>query len=501
MVRRTPSPVVAGIVSLLTVLVLNVTLGSTAGHAAVATKKPLAKPVTTKKATKKPVTTKKPTKRLVKKPTTTKRRVTSVVSLAAPNTLVPATTAAVTLAPATQTLATVPVSILDPNATPSTIPATIAITPSTSTTTKPGPTTTLAPAAFPAPANPPSRPSASTLTPYDTFGVWVDRFDWTVKSSGRANPPVNLATLDVMANAGVQTIYIQAAHWSTPGVNDILEPERLIPFIDRAHALGMYVVAWYLPALQDVNTDLRKTVAVANLDIDGINIDIEEKNAVRDVPERNRRLVAYSQALRALLPGRAITNDIVDPILLDGVPNFWPPQNGSAPKANALWWGGPFPYKEIAPYYDMWMIQSYWTNRTVDSGWRDGYRYSTENINRLRNNLGRTDIPIQLIAGVGGNLLTLNELSGFLQASRETNSFGVSFYDWAVGQPAWWPYFWQFRRVPAGTVDDPRFAPVAAPAYVAQPRPVTTIPGTTLPPPSTLPGPLLPLPTTTLLPA
>jgi hypothetical protein len=297
--------------------------------------------------------------------------------------------------------------------------------------------------------------------------------------------------MDVMANAGVQTVYIQAAHWSTPGVNDILEPEKLIPIIDRAHQLGMYVVVWYLPVWQDVNTDLRKTVAIANLDVDGVNIDIEDRDGVRNITERTRRLIAYSAALRELLPGRQITNNIYATNYLDGAPDYWPGASGQ-PKSNVKWWGGTFPYAGLAPYYDMWMIQNYWTDRSTDSGWKDGYRYSIDNIARLRAALGRQDVPIQLIAGVGGKPgSTVNELSGYMQAARESGSVGVSFYDWMTLNQTWLPYFWQFR---AGAAD-PRFAPVAPPAYVAQPKPVPTVASTTLP--LTPPLPTQPLPPTT----
>jgi hypothetical protein len=316
--------------------------------------------------------------------------------------------------------------------------------------------------------------------------MWVDRFDWTTRWSGKPVPPFTVGSVDVLANAGIQTIYIQAAHWSTPGVNDILEPEKLIPIIDRAHALGMFVVVWYLPVWQDVNTDLRKTVAIANLDVDGVNIDIEDRDGVRNFAERTRRLIAYSAALRQLLPGRAIGNNVYAVNYLDGVPDFWTQANGQ-PKANVKWWGGVFPYAGIAPYYDIWMIQNYWTDRASDSGWRDGYRYSVDNINRLRANLGRNDIPIQLIGGVGGTRMNLNDFSGYLQASRETGSTGVSFYDWQVFNQAWTPYLWQFRF----GAPDPRFNPVGAPPYTEQPRPTTTVPPPTavptVPPVPTVP--------------
>ena len=401
---------------------------------------------------------------------------------------------------------TAPVAVaagVDPNAA-----TTVATLPSaTSTTVKPGPTTTLPPAPPPAPAAAPTRASAAGMDPYRGVGMWVDRFDWTTQWSKKAVPPVNATTVDKMAAVGVQTIYIQAAYWSSP--TDVLEPDKLIPIIDRAHELGLHVVVWYLPAFQDVNTDLRKTVAIANLDVDGIDIDIEERAVVKEINERNRRLIAYSQSLRSLLPGRFISNDLVATTLLDATPNYWTDPSGVV-KPGPSFWGGPFPYREIAPFYDLWMIQSYWTQRTQASGWRDGYRYTVENVNRLRANLGRADVPIQVIGGEGGKDKTINEFAGFLAGSRDAGSTGISFYDWAVMQQTWIPYFWSFRHVAPGAAADPRFPATALPPYAPLPQPVapapiTTVIGTPVIVPGTtttgpLPVPVVSDPTTTAAP-
>ena len=125
-----------------------------------------------------------------------------------------------------------------------------------------------------------------------------------------------------MASEGVQTLYIQASRWNSP--TDILEPERLQPIIDRAHEHGIAVVGWYLPTLEDPATDLRRILAIAALDVDGVAVDIEARN-VRDVGERNRRLVELSSQLRASLPGRAIGAIVLEPVLLEDVnPRYWP---------------------------------------------------------------------------------------------------------------------------------------------------------------------------------
>lgn len=518
--RRRTSPVVAFISALTIFFFGTVSLGvpasahrlaaavpSTAQAAtaqATTPKGAVAKAVTTKKRTikkrtikKRPTTTVKSKKKPAKKPTTTKKRTVSTQTLpsiapTSPATSMPASAPPAVVAPSPDQSLPDQSSTLQPVA----VGTTVALP---TTTTRPGPTTTLPAAPFPAPANPPTRATAATIDPYRGLGTWVDRFDWTVRWGG-ARPAVNAATVDIMAAQGIQTIYIQAGHWSTSP--DVLEPERLIPIIDRAHQLGMYVVVWYLPFLQDVNTDLRKTVALANLDVDGINIDIEERTGIANLAERNSRLIQYSQALRQLLPGRAIGNDIVATTLLDGAPNFWPQLNGQ-PKTNPQWWGGPFPYKEIAPYYDLWMIQAYWTDRAIDSGWRDGYRYTIDNMNRLRANLGRNDVPIQIIGGVQGSRMTLNDFSGFVQAAKDAGSVGVSLYDWVVTKYEWLPYLWSFRWVAPGVVPDPRFPLVPPPPYVEQPRPAPTttiMPPSTNAAPSSALAPVVSLPTTTLLP-
>ena len=437
------------------------------------------KVATTKKAATKTVkTTKKSTKRRPVGTATTATTATTAATTTAP----PVTT--MTLAPPVATTIAVnplPVDTVAPGG-PVPVGVTVPLSDPVTTTITPPPTT-LPPAPFPAAANPPLRPAAAMSEPYRGLGTWLDRFDWTTQWSKKPIPPVTAATVDQMWAQGVQTIYIQASHWST--LPDVLEPEKLQPIIDRAHQLGMYVVVWYLPAFQDVNTDLRKVVAIANLDVDGISIDIEERDVVKDVAERTRRLISFTQSLRGLLPGRFLSNNIIEPLALDGVPGIWTLPNGQPPPPVALWWRGPFPYVEIAPAFDLWMIQSYWTNRGVNTGWRDGYRYVAENVRRLRAVVGRPDLPVHVIGGVGTTARNLNDISGMLQAAREGNSTGLSFYDWLVTDPSFWQYLRAFRAPGPDGVYDTRFPATTPPPYVpSQPPPVTTttVPLATVPP-------------------
>jgi len=310
-------------------------------------------------------------------------------------------------------------------------PTTVPPPPPTTTTAAPQVAAKAAPPATTPPPTAPSPPgnlqpapnAAGSIQPYAGLGTWVDVYDWSHYKG--STPTVGPDHVDQMADAGVQTLFIQTAKADTP--DDISEPELLLPIIERAHARGLEVVAWYLPTLEDVDKDLRRLVASANLQVDGIAVDIEARN-VGDVGERNRRLVDLSARLRNALPGRAIGAIVLPPVVLEVInPNYWPS----------------FPWRDIAPYYDVWQTMGYWTNRTEASGYRDAYRYTDENIRRMRNNLG-TDVPVHPVGGIGDRT-TEADLEGFLRAAVQQRSMGGSIYDWRTTNPGHWASLRRFR--------------------------------------------------------
>ncbi len=227
-----------------------------------------------------------------------------------------------------------------------------------------------------------------------------------------------------MASQGVQTLYVQASRWNSP--TDVLEPERLQPIIDRAHQRGMAVVGWYLPTLEDPASDLRRIQAIASLGIDGVAIDIEARN-VHDVGERNRRLIELSRQLRESLPGRAIGAIVLEPVLLQDVnPNYWPA----------------FPWAQIAPYYDVWMPMSYWTNRV--GPWRAAHDYTANNMARVRQLIGQPDAKLHPIGGVGDKT-TVEDLQQMVAAAVEQHAIGGSIYDYRTSRPEFWATLQLFR--------------------------------------------------------
>jgi hypothetical protein len=257
------------------------------------------------------------------------------------------------------------------------------------------------------------------------FGAWIDVYDWSAEFTG-GKPAVGPGDVDRMADFGVQTLYVQAAKQRSP--NDVVDIHLLRPIINRAHQRGVSVIVWYVPSLEDPALDLRKLLAIARLGVEGVGVDIESR-AVADVAERNRRLVDLSIALRQHLPAVPISAIVMPAVLLEVVnPNFWPG----------------FPYREIAPAYDAWMPMGYWSSRRYDSGYRDGYRYTAENIDRLRAQLGRADVPVHPIGGIGDASSTA-DIDGFRRAAVERNAIGGSVYDYRTTGDALWPHLQPFR--------------------------------------------------------
>lgn len=282
------------------------------------------------------------------------------------------------------------------------------------TTRPPAPPGTAAPVTTAARAT--TRTGAWTLGPLRGLGAWVDVYDWTDEFTG-GRPKVTLPDIDGMAEAGVQTVFIQSTHRNSAA--DVIEPDRLRALIDRAHARGMAVVAWHLPTLEDVPDDLRRLVAASQLPVDGLGVDIEWRS-VTDVAERNRRLLELSTSLRRALGSRALTAITPSAVQIQVInPNFWPG----------------FPWAELARTYDAIVPMSYWSFRTGE--WKSGERYAGEDIDRIRASTGRPDMPIHVVGGIADGV-TVDELQGMARAITNRGALGGSLYDWSTSQPAQW---------------------------------------------------------------
>lgn len=295
------------------------------------------------------------------------------------------------------------------------------------TTEKPATTTTEAPAPAKVTTAGLSSPTGPwSLEAYRGLGAWVDVYDWSVEFTGGA-PTVSLAQIDEMAQRGVQTLYIQTGHRRSGA--DIMEHQRLLDLINRAHSHGMQVVGWYLPMLEDLVTDLRRMVAPATqLPLDGFGVDIESL-AVRDVRERNHRLLTLSMRLRAALgPDKALSAITPSAVHVQVVnPGFWPD----------------FPWAQLAGAYDVFQPMAYWSVRRTE--WRNGERYIGENIDRIRIATGRPELPVHPVGGIADGA-SVPDVEGMLRASTSRGAIGLSLYDWRTSNPAQWAVLAPIRR-------------------------------------------------------
>jgi len=257
------------------------------------------------------------------------------------------------------------------------------------------------------------------MAPYHGLGIWLDTWDWSPTFTNGA-AAFRLSEIDVMAARGVDTIYIQTGRYDRPDA--VLDAGLLRQIIDRAHGHGIAVVGWYLPTMQDVNDDLRHLFAAAELPLDGLAVDIESL-LVSDAATRTARLVEISERLDAAYPGEVLGAITLPPVATEILnPAYWPGH----------------PWRELGQHYDVFLPMAYWGNRTPESGWWDGYRYTAENIDLVRSLTGRPNVPVHPIGGVGTDI-TAAQIDGMVRASAERGAIGGSIYDWYTTAADHWP--------------------------------------------------------------
>jgi hypothetical protein len=92
----------------------------------------------------------------------------------------------------------------------------------------------------------------------------------------------------------------------------------------------------------------------------------------------------------------------------------------------------------MADLFDVWLPMSYWTNRNEDSGYKEGFRYTEENIRRLRDNLDDQDAPVHAIGGIAESAQA-KDYTGFVRAARDGDAIGWSVYDFSTTASSAWP--------------------------------------------------------------
>jgi hypothetical protein len=273
------------------------------------------------------------------------------------------------------------------------------------------------------------RPAPSGTKAFRGLGTWLDVYDYGPRFQGPAAPlpVITPASVDDMARLGVKTVYLQAAQDDARSEGPLVDRKLVGAILRRAHRHGVQVVAWYLPHFADLDRDMRYIKGMYDFRsqgerFDGIALDVEWTSDVKDPVKRNQALIELSQRTRALVKQVPLGAIVLEPVLLEDVnTQYWPA----------------FPWKKIRSSFDVWLPMSYWTNRSTSSGWKDGFRYTNENIRRVRANLGDRNAVVHAIGGIA-DVASAGDYAGFIRAAKQRAAIGWSIYDFVTTSSGAW---------------------------------------------------------------
>jgi hypothetical protein len=205
-----------------------------------------------------------------------------------------------------------------------------------------------------------------------------------------------------------------------------VRPRALGRFVDAAHAAGLRVVAWYLPAFANPVQDERRALAAIRFRsergerFDGLALDIEA-GFVKPAALRNRRLLQLSARVRAAAGSRYALGAIIpSPVGMLRHPRYWPR----------------FPYRPLARYYDVFLPMAYFTDAGVH-GSESTRAYLVADVRDIRTGTGNPEEPIHLIGGIAGSM-GARETAGFMHAVADCAPLGYSLYEFPITSRSTW---------------------------------------------------------------
>jgi hypothetical protein len=271
----------------------------------------------------------------------------------------------------------------------------------------------------------PSAQAEPDLTAYSGLGTWIDLYEpqaWRTPSETAAQ----------VAAKGATTLYLQTGNYRQR--SDVVRPAGLGSLVEAAHAQGLQVVAWYLPAFVSPRDDLRRALAAIRFrtprgeSFDSFALDIEA-SVVRSVPLRTARLLRLSRQLRtAVGPSYPLGAIIPSPVGMERKPAYWPG----------------FPYRGLGSLYDVFLPMTYFTYHA--RGTAAVLRYTSRSVAIIRSATGNPAVPIHVIGGISRSTGAA-EARGFMSAVSSCAPLGFSLYDFYGTRPAAWSLL---GAVPAG---------------------------------------------------
>jgi hypothetical protein len=262
-----------------------------------------------------------------------------------------------------------------------------------------------------------ARSTPRHLAPYAGLGTWLDIY----ATSFWTNPEHEVAA---MARDGVRTLYLQTGNYGSAAA--LVRPAALGRFIDSAHAAGIRVVAWYVPAFVNPRQDKRRSLAAIRFRsahgerFDSFALDIEA-SLVSSASLRTKRLLHLSGQLRkAVGPRYALGAIIPSPLGIRRHRHYWPH----------------FPYRSLARLYDVLLPMAYFTDRDIH-GIRASRAYLAADVAIIRRRTDNPRIPVHLIGGIAGSMRAA-DTTGFMRAVADCRPLGYSLYAFSVTRQAMW---------------------------------------------------------------
>jgi len=257
-----------------------------------------------------------------------------------------------------------------------------------------------------------------SIAMFRDLGAWVDLYDYSL------DPATAVADL---ASHGVDTVYLQTARYSSS--DDIVYPSDVGHWLEAAHAKGIKVVGWYLPAYSEyMATDVRRTIAIATYRspaghrFDALAVDIEYKGATSSLDEFNTGIVSHLDQVRAGVGTSYTIGAIVpSPVGMSLSPGSW----------------AGFPWSAIGDRTHVVLPMAYWSYRTdcPSNPAHCPYQYAIDNVAQAKTLSG---LPVHIIGGVGNDVID-TEVGEFADGVLAAHAYGGSLYDYRTTAAAFWP--------------------------------------------------------------
>ncbi|MHB8511573.1 MAG: hypothetical protein ACYDCC_05280 [Actinomycetota bacterium] len=263
------------------------------------------------------------------------------------------------------------------------------------------------------------------LSAFSKLGSWVDLYNYDDTNAWQAT--------GVMQSHGVHTIYLETGRYNMPDTSDsaaFANRSKVDWWIHSAHARGMKIVGWYLPAYDNMDRDVRRTTLIWTYrtgykqHFDGVGIDIEYKDNMPSLTAWDKAVADHFRRVRhALGTGAPIAAIVPAPLGMAVRPQDW---KG-------------FPWGALASVADLFMPMGYWSYRTDCSSNAShcAYGYTKGNIQQVRSLTGKSSIPVHDIGGVG-NKVTAAQVQDYVRAVKDAGGFGGSLYDYHTTASSMW---------------------------------------------------------------